>query len=193
MKTTTWIIIILILIIGIIYLIPYRFQKASVVNQSSDTTITINNYYDTTIYSTRNNTTIKPTQTLAAPLPINSRDSSIAAKLCDSIRTYDIPSSNDSMDILSHIRTQGILLNSSVNYKWKKAILTEKTIQIKNTVSSVSRGILINFKTTFVTLKNPLCVSGEIGFINKKNWIYTVGYNSDKQYIIGVGKMIKKF
>lgn len=190
MKPIPWILLSAALFGFILFLlISGRYGKAAATDQRKDTTITINNYYDTNIYNTTTNNINRPSTSTPAPEPLTKYDSS----LCDSDRTYNLVSNNDSIDIFSKIKTRGALLSNLVSYKLKMPSRTEIIKEIKVPVPIISRGIYGNIKTTFVTFNKDVCILGEIGLITKSNWMYSIGYSTQNQYSIGIGKVLKKF
>jgi hypothetical protein len=112
---------------------------------------------------------------------------------CDSIRKYEPKAENDSISITAKVLVHGKLVDAGISYRWLRPIMTIKTIREPYPVPVVSRAVFGEIKTTIVLFNKPLCISGNIGLIDKKGWLYSVGYNTDNQILVGVGKCIKKF
>jgi hypothetical protein len=187
---TFGVMVIVILLLSVVLVRSCKPVQAPVM--SNDTTI--NNYYDTTIYQVVNKTVIKPTETyglpdsLAAPRPPNGGDPT--ASLCDSIRKYKLTGGNDTVDIFSEITVQGVLFRNDLNYKWKLPVKTVVSIEVPVKVMVKQKGAFVKIQTANVPQLNQWSLGTEIGYLNRDGWMFSIGYNTQNQYNIGVGKLI---
>jgi len=96
---------------------------------SSDTTIVINHYFDTTIYQTN-----KVYQTVNKSYYYKNYDTTIVLddSACDSVRMYKIKDASDSIEIYGNAIVHGELIDHSLQYRWLLPYSTEitKTIYV---------------------------------------------------------------
>jgi len=116
---------------------------------SSDTSIIINNNYDTTIKNVIVKNYTQPVRVVVFdPSQYNldeKIDSSISKIIyCDSVRTYKPEGGNDSVNIYNNVVVQGRLLFFDQNYKLRFPI-QEKTITITNEILKSQAGLYAGF------------------------------------------------
>ena len=145
---------------------------------NSDTTIVINNYYDTTIH-------VVETKTIYQTKSVYYKeyDTSIVVTegMCDSVRSYEVESGNDSIELTAQVDVLGALLHHKLSYKW---LLPYKT-EITKTIYAWKSGPVIGLDL-LVKPSPQLGIHG--GWRTKQGTEYSVGYLTDKSILFSVEK-----
>ena len=164
----------------ILFLLGNYVGKGTIVSPdpSSDTTIVINHYYDTTIHLTET-TTINNTSSTY----LENYDSTIVVTegMCDSVRSYEVESGNDSIELTAQVDVLGALLHHKLSYKW---LLPYKT-EITKTIYAWKSGPVIGLDL-LVKPSPQLGIHG--GWRTKQGTEYSVGYLTDKSILFSVEK-----
>jgi len=175
--STIIILILIIILCGGGYFVKRALPWLIGPHSGSDTTIVINNYYDTTIYKVEvKNVTQKHSYYY------KEYDTSLVVYqgMCDTVHTYDVTAGNDTIQIVGGITTLGILLDQEFSYRW---LLPYKTEEIK-TIHSWRSGPIIG-----ADLKVPFAVGIHAGWQNKNGLEYSAGYFTDKSILFSVEKV----
>lgn len=184
--------IIALIVLGFLIYLSFRFG-GRIMNapnvKISDTTIIINNYYDTNIYLTK---------IVQNPIPVfvspaEKKDSG----LCDSVRMYKLVSSNDSVEVFSTVNVQGKLLNYLLSYRLTKPYYSEKIITVSKTTEKFRSGFLIGSEIIFYKNDVRFCpflfnpsFSGKVGYEFGNGWGVMYGYDINKSHSVEVFKHI---
>jgi hypothetical protein len=154
---------------------------------SSDTTIVVNNYYDTTIREVVVRNITSPVQVYEVP------EEKKDQRLCDSVRVYEPYTVNDSIDIYSKLFVQGRLLNYDLSYKWKLPTKTEVSTIITKEIINQQHGVFggINFCLT----ENPrflteIPIGLQAGYLSRKGNMFSYSYNLNRTHQISLSRII---
>ena len=151
---------------------------------NSDTTIVINNSFDTNIYNMTVSNIHKPVEIYR----IN--DDQEDPNLCDSIRVYKPGIENDSIAIFNKLFVQGKLLNYDISYKWKLPVKSEIIRTITNDIIKPQHGIFGGMNISYKNNISKIPLGLQIGYFSKMGNIFSYSYDLDKTHSLFIGKSI---
>ena len=92
------------------------------------------------------------------------------------------------------VTTRGTLLDYDISYTIKSdTIIYTPKIYTKYPNLSLILGMRVSPPITslYAPANNPLVISGDVGFQNKKGDIFTIGYGTDRRFTLGFKKSFK--
>jgi hypothetical protein len=168
-----------ILALGMLF-IGYKVARLKTpVNTSNDTTIVIQQFYDTTIYNIQN-----VTHKQTASHYYKEYDTTIVLQggECDSVRTYQLTAGNDTIEISGNVNTLGLLISHDLSYKWKLPYKTVETV----TINKYKSGMLIGGSLFY-----PVNFGVHAGYLTRKGDVFSLGINTDQVYYFNYSKVIR--
>ncbi len=174
-----------IILIVVIWFCKTNRSGLSTIVTSSDTTIVINNYYDTTINKMTVSNITNPVQVYE--ITKDKKDSG----LCDSVRVYEPLIKNDTIEIFNKLFVQGRLLNYDISYKWKLPMKTEIFTTITNDIIKPQKGIFGGINISSEKYGSSLPIGLQTGYLSKNGNIYYYSYNLNNIHSVSIGKIIK--